>query len=302
MTSLKHCENLLRCQPLTSRVRSVVNHSLGSSIWTCVRSINIPKLRLTHWINPLQLSTLSLWMYMCNKNNKKNYSQQEEDRPPRQEKERAKNRRGRNKRKSYAIEFKKQTLDLLDNLSNSRNKWQKVADAKKVSSSLVVKWNKARSSILSKIVKNKQKTNAGGAREARRRRQTVGEKARNSEKYPLAFKLLITEFKLRRAKGSKITKLWLTTKMKQKIESCYGKEEASKFKARNNRFQRFKPRYNISLRRRTNKKKNAANGGRETIQKFHRELSKAVQSKRRSERPVVDNTYGRWSPQNRLNV
>lgn len=36
------------------------------SIWRCIRSINIPKLRLTHWINSLQLSTLSLWIYMCN--------------------------------------------------------------------------------------------------------------------------------------------------------------------------------------------------------------------------------------------
>ena len=147
----------------------------------------------------------------------------------------------------------------MDNLSNSWNKWQKVADAKKVSKSLVVKWNKARNSILSEIAKNKQKIDAGGAREARHRRQVVGGKARNSEKYHLASKLLITEWKLRRGKGSKITKLWLTTKMKQKIESCYEKEEASKFNASNNWFQRFKRRYNISLRRRANKKKNAAN-------------------------------------------
>ena len=156
---------------------------------------------------------------------------------------------------------------------------------------------------LSEIAKNKQKTNAGSAREARRRRQMVGERAQNSEKYPLASKLLITEFKLWQAKGSKISKLWLTTKMKKKIESCYGKVEASKFKASNNWFQRFKRRYNISLRRRTNKKKNAANDGRETIQQFHRDLRKVVQSKRRRrERPIVDNTYGRWSPKNRLNV
>ena len=67
MTSLKHCENLLRCQLLTSSVRRAVNHILGSSIWRCVQSISIPKWRLTHWINPLPLSTLSLWIYMCNK-------------------------------------------------------------------------------------------------------------------------------------------------------------------------------------------------------------------------------------------
>ena len=142
------------------------------------------------------------------------------------------------------------------------------------------------------------------AREARRRRKMVGEKAQfKSEKYPLAAKLLIAEFKLRRAKGSKISKLWLKTKMKQKIESCYGKEVADKFKASNNWFQRFKRRHKISLRRRTNKKKNAANDGRETIQRFHRDLRKAVKSKRRRDMSfVADETYGRWLPKNRLNV
>lgn len=213
------------------------------------------------------------------------------------------NRRGSSKRKSYTVEFKKQTLDLLDSLANSKNKWKKVADEKQVSNCLVVKWNKARESILAEISKNKHKRNAGSAREARRRRQMVGKKAQKSEKYPLAANLLITEFKLRRAKGSKISKLWLKTKMKKKIESCYGKEEADKFKASNNWFQRFKRRHNISLRRRTNKKKNAANDGRETIQRFHRDLRKAVQSKRRRDTSfVADQTYGRWLPKNRLNV
>ena len=178
-----------------------------------------------------------------------------------------------------------------------------MADEKQVSKCLVVKWNKARESILAEISKNKHKRNAGSAREARRRRQMVGKKAQKSEKYPLAANLLIAEFKLRRAKGSKISKLWLKTKMKKKIESCYGKEAADKFKASNNWFQRFKHRHNISLRRRTNKKKNAANDGRETIQRFHRDLRKAVQSKRRRDTLfVADQTYGRWLPKNRLNV
>lgn len=212
-------------------------------------------------------------------------------------------RRGKSKRKSYTIEFKKQTLDLLDTLANSKKKWEKVATEKQVSKCLVVKWNKARKSIFAEIAQNKAKKNAGGARETRRRRQMVGNKAQNSEKYPLAAKLLIAEFKLRRAKGSKISKLWMKTKMKKKIESCYGKEVANKFKASNNWFQRFKRRHKISLRRRTNKKKNAANDGRETIQRFHRNLRKALQSKRRRNTSfVADPTYGRWLPKNRLNV
>lgn len=128
----------------------------------------------------------------------------------------------------------------------------------------------------------------------------VGEKAQNSEKYPFTAKFLVTEFQLQQAKGSKISKLWLKTKM-NKIESCYGKE-ANKCKASNNWFQRFKQRHNISLSRRTNKKNKAANDGRETIQWFHRELRKADQSKRRRTNAAVDKTYGRWLPKNRLNV
>jgi len=105
-------------------------------------------------------------------------------------------------------------------------KWQKVADAKQVSKFLVVKWNKARNLILSEIAKNKQKTNVGSAREKRHKRQMVGERGQNSQKYPLASKLLITEFKLQRAKGSKISKLWLTTKVKQKIENLLWKRRS----------------------------------------------------------------------------
>ena len=61
-------------------------------------------------------------------------------------------------------------------------------------------------------------------------------------------------------------------KMKSCVEECYGKEEASKFKGSQNWFQRFKKRHGISFRRRTNKKKQAADDGRQTIQKFHRDL------------------------------
>ena len=116
--------------------------------------------------------------------------------------------------------------------------------------------------ILSGIARAKQKSIAGNVREARRRRQMVGEKAWNSEKYPLATQPFVAEFNLRWRKGRN---LWLTANMKNKIErGCYGKEEANKFQASDNWFQRFKHRgHNISLRRKT-KKKNAANVGRKS--------------------------------------
>ena len=207
-------------------------------------------------------------------------------------------RRGSATRKSYTVEFKKQTLHLLDSLSNSRNKWKKVAEAKQISKCLVIKWNKARDKILSL---NKRSANAGGVR-ARQRRKMVGEKAKNSKRYPRATKLLVAEFKLRRAQESKISKLWMKSKMKKKIEMCYGKEAADKFKASDNWFQRFKRRNNISLRHRTNKKQHSADAARETIQKFHRNLRKAVKSKRRRSSAVPDRKYGRWMPKQRFNV
>lgn len=48
---------------------------------------------------------------------------------------------------------------------------------------------------------------------ARQRRKLVGDKAKNREKYPLAAaRVIIVKFKLRRAKESKVSKLWLQKK------------------------------------------------------------------------------------------
>ena len=137
---------------------------------------------------------------------------------------------------------------------------------------------------------------------ARQRRKLVGDKAKNSEKYPLAAARVIVEFKLRRAKESKVSKLWLQKKMKSNIEECYGKEEASSFKRSGNWFQKFKKRHGISFRRRTNKKKEAADDGRQTIHKFHRDLREAVKSRRRRFNSAQDVTYGRWTPKNRCKI
>ena len=89
-------------------------------------------------------------------------------------------------------------------------------------------------------------------------------------------------------------------KMKSKIEACYGAEE---FKGRSNWFHRFKERQNIVLRRRTNKKKVWADDGRETIQKFHRDLRKALKTQRRRNKSyTVDPKYRRRIPKNRYNI
>ena len=114
---------------------------------------------------------------------------------------------------------------------------------------------KNRSKILAELTLNETKKNTGGARSMRQRRRIAGNRSQHTDKYPLASNLLLAEFKLRKAAGSKVSKLWFKKRMKSKIEACYGAEEAAKFKGSSNWFQRFKKRHNIVLRRRTNKKK-----------------------------------------------
>ena len=213
-------------------------------------------------------------------------------------------RKGSSRRKSYAVEFKAKTLERLDLFSELKvkEKWEKVAEERGVSKSLVVKLNKNRNKIKAKSERNKRKENSGGVKATRQRRKLIGDKAKNSEKYPLASARVIVDFKLRRAKGCKVSKLWLKKKMKSYIEEFYGKEKASKFKGSQNWFQRFKKRHGISFRRRTNKKKQAADDGRQTIQKSHRDLREAVKSRRRRLHSTQDVKYGRWTPKNRYNI
>ena len=142
-------------------------------------------------------------------------------------------RRGANQRKSYTMDF----LDLLDAMKELKTKklWEEVAVRRGISKSLVVKWNKDRLKIRGQLALNKAKKNKGAARSTRQRRQLVSGKVKG-EKFPLAAERVVVEFKLRRAKGCKISKLWLKKKMKEKIAVCYGKEEAEKFKASDNWF------------------------------------------------------------------
>jgi len=69
----------------------------------------------------------------------------------------------------------------------------------------------------------------------RQRRRIAGNRSQRTDKYPLASNLLLAKFKLQRAAGSKVSKLWFKKKrMKSKIEACYGAEEAAKFKGSSN--------------------------------------------------------------------
>eukprot|EP00795_Rhopilema_esculentum_P006573 gene6573-12109_t len=115
---------------------------------------------------------------------------------------------------------------------------------------------------------------------------------------------VVTEFRQRRKKGLKITKLWLCKTMKHRIQDIYGTERATKFKASNNWFHRLRNRYQISLRNRTNKKQKSADDCRSTIQSFHRTLRKALKTQwqRMHGKTTMDAKRGRWLPANRYNI
>ena len=74
---------------------------------------------------------------------------------------------------------------------------------------------------------------------------------------------------------------------------CYGKSEADSFKGSNSWFQRFKKRHGLALRRRTDKKKNSADEGREIIQKFHKNLRKSLKTHRRRNKSSIHPKYGK---------
>ena len=220
-----------------------------------------------------------------------------EDHEPKSAEIKTNNRRGANQRKSYTIDFKIKTLDLLDTMKELKTKklWEKVAERRGVSKSLVVKWNKDHVKIRSQLALNKTKKNNGAARPTHQRRQLVCGKVR-TKKFPLTAERVVVEFKLRRAKGSKISKLWLKKKMKEKVEACYEKAAVQQFKASDNWFQRFKKRHNIAFWRRSNKKKTAASNGKETIQHFHRNLRTSLKTTRRRNNAKLDAKYGRQLP------
>ncbi len=87
-----------------------------------------------------------------------------------------------------------------------------------------MKWNKDREQIANQLALNKQKSNKGNIKELRQRRKLTPAIDGGPEIYPKAASLVVAEFKLRRAKGSRISKLCLCKKMKMQIESCYGEE------------------------------------------------------------------------------
>ena len=95
------------------------------------------------------------------------------------------NRRGTNTRRSYTVEFKKKTLDLLDSMKKLRQ-YRIVVKQQGVNGSLVFKWEKSRNKVIAELTLNKKKQNAGHGRPIRKRRRIHGNRSQRTEKYPEA--------------------------------------------------------------------------------------------------------------------
>ncbi len=70
-------------------------------------------------------------------------------------------RRGSCRRKYYTVDFKVNTLQLLDALSElkTKKKWEKVAEEQGISRSLAVKWNKNKDNLQAEQNLNRRKEN-----------------------------------------------------------------------------------------------------------------------------------------------
>ena len=89
------------------------------------------------------------------------------------------------------VDFIKKTLDLLDSLKSSTNKYNTVAKQQGVNRSLVFKWEKDRSKLHAELTLTMTKKNTGSARPMRQRRRIAGNRSRRTDQYPLASNLLL---------------------------------------------------------------------------------------------------------------
>ena len=97
----------------------------------------------------------------------------------------------------------------MDSLQLSTNQYDTVVKQQGVIKSLEIKWEENRGKILAELTMNKTKKNTGDAKPLKQRRSIAKNRSSCTDKYPLASNLLLAKFKLRRAAGSKVSKLWL---------------------------------------------------------------------------------------------
>ena len=73
--------------------------------------------------------------------------------------------------------------------------------------SMIIKWNQCRSKIFDEAALNREKKNEGNIKEMRQRRKLRSKRPRINEYFQDAARLVVADFKLRRARGAKVSKL-----------------------------------------------------------------------------------------------
>ena len=106
----------------------------------------------------------------------------------------------------------------------------------------------------------------------------------------------MADFKVMRGRGLKVSYRWIVSRMRKFTRQFYGNSKADSFKASKNWLAGFKARHNISLRRRTNKKAVGSMEMLPTLQNFHRQLKKDVNSGRGRDGGIKDKVWGKWLP------
>eukprot|EP00794_Sanderia_malayensis_P017140 gene17140-18860_t len=132
-------------------------------------------------------------------------------------------------------------------------------------------WEESRSKVLGGRRQN-------GSRSTRSRRK-VCQPAKSH--FQLAKEKTKEELLIARGKGAKVWDRWIGTRMRKYIRKFYGNKKADSFKAIPNWMFSFKKRHGISLRQKTNKKKQGSQEMLPVIQAFHKQFRSDLNSCRR---------------------
>ena len=163
-----------------------------------------------------------------------------------------------------------------------KDKYKFIAEKHQINKSLVCKSKKLELQEEADLIRTKKKRKGVESTSTARTSRRITRKFK-LQHFPIAEKKLPEEFRKRRASGFKVGHKWLKIKMKQMIRTFYGDSIADKFKGSQNWLRRFVARNGISLRWKTNKKKTGNDTRLPIIQKFHQQLRKDLNSKRRRE-------------------
>ena len=133
-----------------------------------------------------------------------------------------KNTRGSAIRKSYTLNFKINTLKLLDEVESQKDikpKTNYVAKKKRIYKSLVVKWKSNKAELLKQLSDNAHNRSTSTKPSIRLRRKINSGKRSRHTWFSLAENNVMIDYKRKRSLDGRITKLWL--KMRIENENCY---------------------------------------------------------------------------------